>query len=62
MVNVTKYQPSLLFDCLTLGVTLLLIGAESAPAYHMGRWLRTYGQVPFFYYLLHLALLSGGAW
>ncbi|MGI4875489.1 MAG: hypothetical protein ACRYFX_30410 [Janthinobacterium lividum] len=62
-VNVTKYPPSLLFDCLTLGVTLLLLsGAENAPDYRWDRWLRTYGQVPFFYYLLHLALLSGGAW
>lgn len=62
-VNVTKYPPSLLFDCLTVGGALLLLsGMEKAPAYRWGRWLRTYGQVPFFYYLLHLALLSGGAW
>ena len=61
-VNVTKYPPSLLFDCLTLsGALLLLSGAETATG-RLSQWLRTYGQVPFFYYLLHLLLISGGAW
>lgn len=61
-LNVTKYPPSLLFVCLTLGVALLLLsGAEGATS-RPSRWLRTFGQVPFFYYLLHLALISGGAW
>ena len=61
-VNVTKYPPSLLFDCLTLGVTLLLLSAAETLTNRPSQWLRTYGQVPFFYYLLHLALICGGAW
>ncbi|UOQ70122.1 hypothetical protein [Hymenobacter cellulosilyticus] len=60
-LNITKYPPSLLFLCLTLGVALLLLsGAETVA----GRWaeiLRIYGRVPFFYYLLHLLLISAGA-
>lgn len=61
-VNVTKYPPSLLFDCLTLGVALLLLSVAETATSRPAHWLRTYGQVPFFYYLLHLALISGGAW
>ncbi|OGX91774.1 DUF1624 domain-containing protein [Hymenobacter coccineus] len=59
-VNVTKYPPSLLFLCLTLGVALVLLAAWG-PAGRLGRWLSTYGRVPMFYYLLHFCLLSGGA-
>jgi uncharacterized membrane protein len=61
-VNVTKYPPSLLFDCLTLGVALLLLSVAETTTGRLGRWLRCYGQVPFFYYLLHLLLICGGAW
>jgi len=61
-VNVTKSSPSLLFVCLTLGGTLLaLSGAETGTGW-LSRALRTFGQVPFFYYLLHFMLLSGAAW
>jgi uncharacterized membrane protein len=61
-INITKYPPSLLFICLTQGVALwLLSGAETATG-RLSRWLRTFGQVPFFYYLLHLLLISGAAW
>lgn len=62
LLNVTKYPPSLLFSCLTLGVALLLLsGAENLRG-RPAQWLRTFGQVPFFYYLLHLTLLSGSSW
>lgn len=61
-LNVTKYPPSLLFLCLTLGVALLLLSAAEQVSGRPGQWLRTFGQVPFFYYLAHLLLISGGAW
>jgi uncharacterized membrane protein len=61
-VNVTKYPPSLLFDCLFLGVALLLLSVAENAGSRPSQWLRTYGQVPFFYYLLHLTLICGGAW
>ena len=61
-VNVTKYPPSLLFNCLFLGVALLLLSVAENATSQPSQWLRTYGQVPFFYYLLHLGLICGGAW
>jgi uncharacterized membrane protein len=61
-VNVTKYPPSLLFVCLTLGAALLLLSISERASGPVVRVLRTFGQVPFFYYLLHLLLISGAAW
>ncbi|MDB5235510.1 MAG: hypothetical protein JWR44_2503 [Hymenobacter sp.] len=61
-LNVTKYPPSLLFLCLTLGVALLLLSAVENATSRLSQWLRTFGKVPFFYYLPHLLLISAGAW
>jgi uncharacterized membrane protein len=61
-LKVSKYPPSLLFCCLTLGVALLLLSMTEQITSRPARWLRTYGQVPFFYYLLHLLLISSSAW
>jgi uncharacterized membrane protein len=61
-LNVNKYPPSLLFLCLTLGVSLLLLSRLETTDTRLTRWLRTFGQVPFFYFLLHLLLISAGAW
>lgn len=51
--NVTKYPPSLLYLCMTLGpALLLLIWLEEVKA----GWtnvVSVYGRVPMFYYLLH---------
>ncbi|GAB2476375.1 hypothetical protein GCM10011375_21700 [Hymenobacter qilianensis] len=60
-VNVTKYPSSLLFLCLTLGVALLLLSGVETATNRLSQWLRTFGQVPFFYYILHLFLISFGA-
>jgi uncharacterized membrane protein len=61
-VNVTKSPPSLLFVCLTLGVALLLLSRAETATGWLSQVLRTFGQVPFFYYLLHFALVSASAW
>ncbi|NML64654.1 DUF1624 domain-containing protein [Hymenobacter sp. RP-2-7] len=61
-VNVTKSPPSLLFLSLTIGVALLLLSWVETATGWLSRVLRTFGQVPFFYYLLHFSLLSGAAW
>jgi uncharacterized membrane protein len=61
-LNVTKSPPSLLFLSLTLGVALLVLSGVGAATGWLGGVLRTFGQVPLFYYLLHFACLSGAAW
>ncbi|SFQ56518.1 DUF1624 domain-containing protein [Hymenobacter arizonensis] len=61
-LNVSKYPPSLLFLSLTLGVALVLLSSAEGMSHGIGRRLRTFGQVPFFYFLLHLLLISSGAW
>ncbi|AIZ65519.1 hypothetical protein PK28_17580 (plasmid) [Hymenobacter sp. DG25B] len=61
-LNVTKYPPSLLFLCLTLGGALLLLSVTEQAAGRPARWARTFGQVPFFYFVAHLMLISGAAW
>jgi uncharacterized membrane protein len=75
--NVQKYPPSLLFLLATLGIAgFIMAGIESAEkraVFNQTRSvLRVYGQVPFFYFLLHIALIhllalitsavSGGDW
>ncbi|MCR5890002.1 heparan-alpha-glucosaminide N-acetyltransferase domain-containing protein [Hymenobacter sp. J193] len=60
-LNVTKYPPSLLFVCLTLGVALLLLSVTEQATSRPARWVRTFGQVPLFYFIGHLALVSGAA-
>jgi uncharacterized membrane protein len=61
-MNVQKYPPSLLFLLVTLGIAALIAaGIESAE--QRDAWgrlrsvLQVYGRVPFFYFLLHIALI-----
>ncbi len=61
-MNVQKYPPSLLFLLVTLGIAALVAAfIESAEKRDMWGWVRSvlqvYGRVPFFYFLLHLALI-----
>jgi predicted acyltransferase len=63
-MNVQKYPPSLLFLLVTLGIAALIAaGIESAEQRDSWEWLRSvlqvYGRVPFFYFLLHIALIHG---
>jgi uncharacterized membrane protein len=55
-LNVEKYPPSLLYLLATLGPALMLLAAlESARGWFAGV-LETFGRVPLFFYVLHIAL------
>lgn len=55
----TKYPPSLLYLLMTLGPGLLLLAALDRPMPHWLLPVSVFGQVPLFFYLLHLPLIHG---
>lgn len=56
--KVSKSPPSLLFLCVTLGIAcILLVQAERISA-RAKEILITYGRVPLFYFIAHLAIIS----
>jgi len=57
MLNTAKYPASLSFLLMTLGPMLLFVAlADYLPGKLTG-WLRTFGRVPLFFYLLHIPLI-----
>jgi uncharacterized membrane protein len=60
-INVTKYPASLQFLCLMIGLALVWMGlfynARAKPL----TWLAVFGRVPFFFYVLHIPLISVSA-
>ncbi|MDQ3998259.1 MAG: heparan-alpha-glucosaminide N-acetyltransferase domain-containing protein [Gemmatimonadota bacterium] len=69
-LNVTKYPPSLQFLLMTLGPTLVVLALAERLRGRLSDWLKVYGSVPFFFYVVHifvahavgvaLALIQGG--
>jgi uncharacterized membrane protein len=51
--NVTKYPASLLFYCVTLGCSLLVLSALENINNGFTRVMNVFGRVPFFYYIIH---------
>ena len=56
-INTQKYQPSLLYICMTLGPALLILGSIQTVRTRLGRAITVYGRVPFLYYILHFYIL-----
>jgi uncharacterized membrane protein len=60
-VNVHKYPPSLQYLLLMLGSGMLLLAAFESARGRLSEILRTFGRVPLFFYVLHIALAHGAA-
>jgi uncharacterized membrane protein len=52
-LNLTKYPPSLLYLCMTIGPGLLLLAWLEKVQNKLTAILNIYGRVPMFYYILH---------
>lgn len=58
-LNVTKYPCSLLYLCVTLGLALFILANTEAAGNRLARILIVYGNVPFFFYIIHWFLAQG---
>lgn len=55
--NVTKYPPSFLFCCMTLGPALVVLACLEKVKSSWSTIVVIYGRVPFFYYFVHFFLV-----
>jgi uncharacterized membrane protein len=56
-INVTKYPPSLLYSCITIGMGLLVLAYIEKVNNAFTAIAKTFGRTAFFYYILHLYLI-----
>ncbi|TRW24805.1 DUF1624 domain-containing protein [Flavobacterium zepuense] len=56
-LNVTKYPPSLMYACMTLGPCMLALAALENVSNKFTAIMNVFGRVPFFYYLLHVYVI-----
>jgi uncharacterized membrane protein len=55
--NITKYPPSMLFICITLGPALLFLHTIESTKNRVTDFFLVFGRVPLFYYFLHVLLI-----
>lgn len=56
-LNATKQTPSLLFCAMTLGPVMVLLSFAEKVNNQMTAFCRIYGNVPYFYFIVHFSLL-----
>ena len=56
-LNCTKYPPSLLYLLMTLGPSIAMLGLAEFLPDRPFRWLVYFGQVPMFFYILHIYVI-----
>lgn len=56
-LNISKYPPSLLYCCMTIGPALILLSVLEHCENRLSKMISNYGSVPFFYYIIHFYLL-----
>ena len=56
-LNPAKYPASLQFLLMTLGPTIALVPLLEKTRARIAQWLRVFGEVPFFFYVLHIPLI-----
>jgi uncharacterized membrane protein len=56
-INLSKYPPSLEYIAMTLGVAMIILGLLDRVSRNSFSFLRVFGTVPFFFYVLHLYLI-----
>ncbi|MEJ5996471.1 heparan-alpha-glucosaminide N-acetyltransferase domain-containing protein [Pedobacter sp. Du54] len=56
-LNVSKYPPSLQYYGMTLGLTIMLLSQIENLKNRFARLMMVYGNVPFFYYVIHFYLI-----
>ncbi|HEY4323731.1 MAG TPA: heparan-alpha-glucosaminide N-acetyltransferase domain-containing protein [Mucilaginibacter sp.] len=55
--NVSKYPPSLMYSCMTIGAALVVLSQTEKIQNKLTKIFTVYGSVPFFYYVLHFYLI-----
>lgn len=56
-MNVQKYPPSLMYACITIGPALIALALLENVQNRFAAFVKVFGRVPFFYYVLHIYLI-----